>query len=58
MPLDFTNQEPFTKDHCVYVYGRDRDMTVLCQVYIKILLHMQAGEADPLRAFAMNRPKI
>jgi hypothetical protein len=58
MPLDFTRQEPFVKDHCVYIYGRDGDKTVLCQIYTKTLLHMHGGEADPLQAFAMNRPKI
>jgi hypothetical protein len=58
MPLDFTGQDPFIRDHCVYIYGMDGDKPILCQIYQKTLLHMHGGEADPLQAFGMNRPKI
>jgi hypothetical protein len=53
MPLDFTNQEPFTKDHCVYIYGMDGDKAVLCQIYTETLMQMHGAEADPLEAFAL-----
>jgi hypothetical protein len=36
----------------------DNGRTVLCQIYTETLLHMQVGQADLLRAFEMNRPKI
>jgi hypothetical protein len=58
MPLDFTRQEPFVKDHCVYIYGMDGDKVVLCQIYTVTLVQMHGSKADPLQAYAMNRTKI
>jgi hypothetical protein len=58
MPLNFTGQEPFVRDNCVYLYGMDGPKAVLCQIYTETLMHMHEGEADPLQAFAMYRTKI
>jgi hypothetical protein len=58
MPLDFSGQEPFFKDRCVYLYGNDGERAVLCQIYTETLYQMQGGDDDPLAKFAMHRRRI